>query len=279
MSEDYEFEDDDAPKAAPKKSGGGDFDPFADEDTGPSTPVAAPPPQAAPAQAPASSGGGFDAFADGGDAADPDAESAGDADIKPGQGKDLWLCPHCGAKNKPNRDTCRNCGKSPDDEVIIPLFSRPEVKIGLVAVVALVLVVLFFVMTAKDFSLRAASAATVSADYVHDDSSLLAGVGRVFRVKESNNGIDVVIVFGAEVNTDDFKDLKGPDKFFTMKRGNYGVQPHIRLSIVGSVPTVKRGDYMAFSGNAKAEEFKEGTVQRHYKVDASEMQFNVSNPE
>src|SRR4051812_2013144 len=40
-----------------------------------------------------------------------------DADVVPGQGKDLWTCPHCSARNKPGRDTCRSCGKTPDDEV------------------------------------------------------------------------------------------------------------------------------------------------------------------
>jgi hypothetical protein len=69
----------------------------------------------------------------------PSAESEGD--IRPGQGKDLWACPHCGARNKPDRTTCRGCNKSPHDEVIVPwhqnIAARIGIAVGVVAIIAL----------------------------------------------------------------------------------------------------------------------------------------------
>jgi hypothetical protein len=92
------------------------------------------PAAAAPAAAKAP---GFDAFADA--ASQPDGN---DADVKPGKGLDLWACPHCGTKNKPTRNTCRACGKSPDEPVIIAWHQKPLVKPAIAAGVVLVLVLL-----------------------------------------------------------------------------------------------------------------------------------------
>jgi len=79
----------------------------------------------------------FDAFADA--ASTPDGN---DADVRPGTGKDLWACPHCGTKNKPDRTSCRSCGKKPTDEVIIPWHANPIVKPAIGAGVVLVIVLL-----------------------------------------------------------------------------------------------------------------------------------------
>lgn len=143
MSDDLPGFIDDEPKpkkrepAAPAKG----FNAFADVDVdapSPAKPSAAP---ITPARAEAKTAPGFDAFADGGSASAA-AQAEVDNDIKPGQGKDLWACPHCGAKNKPDRTTCRSCGKSPQDEVIVPFMQTPAGRFGVPAGVVLVLVLL-----------------------------------------------------------------------------------------------------------------------------------------
>jgi hypothetical protein len=104
--------------------------------TGPAPSV--PPPAAAPAPS-----------------ASAAAEADADQDIKPGSGKDLWPCPHCGAKNKPARTTCRLCGKDPHEAVVVPWHQQPLVRAGLAAVVAIVVVILYFALRA-DLSLHPA---------------------------------------------------------------------------------------------------------------------------
>lgn len=61
-----------------------------------------------------------------------------DPDLKPGSRKDLWACPHCETRNKPQRTTCRSCGKSPADAVAAPWFLRPVTWIAAVAVIGCV---------------------------------------------------------------------------------------------------------------------------------------------
>lgn len=78
-----------------------------------------------------------------------------EGDIAPGLAKDLWLCPHCGAKNKPSRETCRECKKSPQDEVEKPWFLQPKI-IGPVIGGVILVVVLFMWLTSVDLSLRPA---------------------------------------------------------------------------------------------------------------------------
>ncbi|HEX3135527.1 MAG TPA: zinc finger Ran-binding domain-containing protein [Planctomycetota bacterium] len=85
----------------------------------------------------------------------PPAVDPADADIAPGMGKDLWLCPHCGAKNKPTRETCRECKKSPADEVEKPWFMQPKI-IGPVAGGVVLLIVLIMWMTNVDLTLHPA---------------------------------------------------------------------------------------------------------------------------
>ena len=48
------------------------------------------------------------------------------------------------SKNKPGRDTCRACGKSPDEAVAAPWFKNPAVLGGIAAVVIIVVVILQF---------------------------------------------------------------------------------------------------------------------------------------
>lgn len=171
MSDNDEFPGfaDDAPKPAPKPAAkptapGAGFDPFADAGTAPAKPAApaarpaAPaarsaPPAAKPAAPAARPAAGFDPFA--GVKVDPNAappaaaaatpslaqaQADEDAEVRPGQGKDLWACPHCGAKNKPTRDTCRACGKSPSEAVVVPWHQPLPVRIALGVVAAGVLI-------------------------------------------------------------------------------------------------------------------------------------------
>lgn len=78
-----------------------------------------------------------------------------DGDIAPGLAKDLWLCPHCGAKNKPTRETCRECKKSPQDEVEKPWFLQPKI-IGPVVGGVVLVVLLIMWLTSVDLTLHPA---------------------------------------------------------------------------------------------------------------------------
>ena len=127
------------PAAVPAKPA---FDPFAGATVDTKVPVAPPP---APGRPPAER------------AATPPAPTApaveDDAGIKPGSRKDLWKCPHCGAGNKPGRPTCRSCGKSPDQPVIIPWHRNNLIRAGILAAVCLVVIGLVLI-SRVDLSLR-----------------------------------------------------------------------------------------------------------------------------
>ncbi len=86
----------------------------------------------------------------------PDA----DVDIKPGSRKDLWKCPHCGAGNKPDRDSCRICGKSPDDPVVIPWYKNNVIRAAVIAVIGLVIIGVVM-LTRVDVSLREPTLANI----------------------------------------------------------------------------------------------------------------------
>jgi hypothetical protein len=150
----YEFEDDDAPKPERKA-----FIPGLDE-----APVA--PAAAAPASQAAKPGTGSFARqsapvgatpAPAAPAADP--VEYDDPDLKPGSRKDLWRCPHCGAGNKPDRLTCRTCNKSPSQPVEPPVWAKPPLWIGVG--VSLLLVIVIWILTRPDLSLRPAGPSSV----------------------------------------------------------------------------------------------------------------------
>ncbi len=153
------FEGDDEPakpaKPAPKPAAAAPakpaFDPFADAKT-PAPPAApakpgtnrvakAPAPAPAPVSAPPPP---------------PDA----DADLKPGSRKDLWKCPHCGTGNKPDRTTCRSCGKSPDEPVVVPWFKNNVIRAAILAVIGLIIIGVVM-LTRVDVSLREPTLANV----------------------------------------------------------------------------------------------------------------------
>jgi hypothetical protein len=142
------------PAAAPAKPA---FDPFAGAKVDTKA-AAAPPPAAAPgkpgtnrvAKAPAPAAA----------PPPPPPPADADADLKPGSRKDLWKCPHCGAGNKPDRDTCRTCGKSPDEPVVIPWYKNNVIRAGILAVIGLVIIGIVM-LTRVDVSLREPTLANV----------------------------------------------------------------------------------------------------------------------
>lgn len=108
-----------------------------------------------------------------------------DAEIAPGMAKDLWLCPHCGAKNKPSRETCRECKKSPADEVAKPWFLQPMI-IGPVVGGLVLVVVLIMWLSSVDLTLHppgTVDKAVRSASIAQTDLDL--GETRKFTVKKT----------------------------------------------------------------------------------------------
>jgi hypothetical protein len=154
------FELDDAPPAKPKAKAAAPaaaaaFDPFADQKVslplgGSGSGVAAPPPTAS-ARAPSP----------------PEDE----IDIRPGAAKDLWACPHCGARNKPTRSSCRDCGKLPSDEVVVPWHRKPRNQ-AMVAGGVVAFILLYLLVTHVDTSLHPAGAADI------DDAVRMGGGGK-----------------------------------------------------------------------------------------------------
>lgn len=137
------------------------FDPFADAPAAPAAPAAKAPARPAarpPVTAPPPA---FDPFA--ADAGAPAAPTdAGEADIRPGMAKDLWACPHCGTKNKPQRDSCRQCGKRPGDPVAVPWHQPLGVRVGLAAAALAVVALLGWLLVGGSIEL-------VPADVDHID--------------------------------------------------------------------------------------------------------------
>jgi hypothetical protein len=147
-----------------------------------------------------------------------------EGDVKPGSRKDLWKCPHCGAGNKPDRTTCRTCGKSPEDEVVVPWTRKPAVLAGIVGGV-IVLIVAIVLLTRADLSLHPAGAASVdakprlggSASGSYELSSQLRLVterrvsvsGRIVATKTSGDLVWIALALGKTARDDDaFKEAK-----------------------------------------------------------------------
>ena len=148
----YEFEEDDAPKPERKK-----FIPGLED--APVAPGSAPNPPAPPtAESRLQVKPGPGSTARPASASRPSAPippapiETADPDLKPGSGKDLWACPHCGAKNKPSRSECRSCGKSPDAAKDRPFWLKPAFLGGVVG--GFLVVILLWVVTRPDLSLK-----------------------------------------------------------------------------------------------------------------------------
>ena len=148
------------PAPAPAKPA---FDPFAGVPVNASAAPVAPPPAKpgtnrvakAPAPAPASA---------------PPPPADADADLKPGSRKDLWKCPHCGTGNKPDRTTCRSCGKSPDEPVVIAWYKNNVIRAAIMAGIGLI-VIGVVLLTRVDVSLHEPTLANI------DTKPRIAGTG------------------------------------------------------------------------------------------------------
>lgn len=142
MTQQYEFEEDDAPKPERKK-----FIPGLDQPAPPAPPAAADPQAPAPARPVAPP------------PAPAQAQEADDPDLKPGSRKDLWPCPHCGTKNKPDRTSCRACGKAPDDAKDIPFWKKKPFLGG--AAAGFAFFALLWFVTRADLSLKEPGKASI----------------------------------------------------------------------------------------------------------------------
>ncbi|TVR13616.1 MAG: hypothetical protein EA401_06295 [Planctomycetota bacterium] len=216
------FIEDDTPPRKPvpppvEEDDASGFNPFADESAvesvspDPAAPVPhkdGPPSGAAvapgtPAAPPVA--GGFDAFSGAGQQPDEEPEE----DVAPGARKDLWVCPHCGAKNRPDRDTCRSCGKSPDEPVVAPWHRQPKVIIA-IAGAALVVVLLLIFTGGERVDMRAASLAGIDNDLrrqsgvqvelplgdgVFVSEGRFAAVGRVAQVRRRDEHLMLTLGF------------------------------------------------------------------------------------
>ena len=88
-------------------------------------------------------------------------DEAVDPELKPGSRQDLWNCPHCGAGNKPGRETCRTCGKSPDDAVEIPWFKQPKGKAAIGGGGVVFLLLLMVMCSGPSTALKPADASEI----------------------------------------------------------------------------------------------------------------------
>jgi hypothetical protein len=246
-----------APSAKPA------FDPFAgvpvDTKAAPSAPVPAPA-AARPAAAPARPA--------------PPAPVAdqGDADIKPGARKDLWICPHCGAGNKPDRTTCRSCGKSPADPVVVPLHKRPVVLVG-VAGVVLAAIVALFVLGGTDLSLRepgpdgvdarpriagsASGAYEVDAVTRFDAQRQISVSGRVVAMRDGRGLRWIALALAPAATADGFAELKPAES-----DGRWSLEGGVILAVVGDRRIdAKAGDWLSLTGET-GDLVKDGQLMR-----------------
>lgn len=218
------------------------------------TPAAKPAPPAAKAQ-PA----GFNAFA----GADTAPSEANEADVKPGQGKDLWACPHCDAKNKPERSTCRECGKSPSDPVIIPFHKTPAGRIGIPAGIMVVVLLLGWLLfggsvklvpagpEAVDRSVRRGGAVGAEgqiAGLIFQPKERVAVSGRVLAVGNTSGVATIVLLLGSDALNDDNTTQIGVDFTHNPPRLTPEVR-NVALYAFGNVPSVTPGDWLSVAGD------------------------------
>jgi len=263
------FELDDAPAAKPKPKPQADapapaFDPFADHKVslplgGSGSGVAEPPPAGA-ARAPAP----------------PEDE----IDIRPGAAKDLWECPHCGARNKPTRSSCRDCGKLPSDEVVVPWSRKPK-NLAMVAGGVVVLILLYLVATHVDTSLHPAGAADLD-DAVRmagggkgerdvdghkfDGKGTLSVSGRMLSAGANGNAAwvtTVVLVLGHSVLDEErFASWKVDSRDEDLVVAGEGdLPPYVVLYLIfpeGDKPELKKGGYLSVQGEYGYGENEEG---------------------
>jgi hypothetical protein len=193
-----------------------------------------------------------------------------DPDVKPGSRKDLWACPHCGTGNKPDRSTCRKCGKSPDDEIEKQWYQKPQILGGIVGGVLLFILLIMFV-GGTDLSVKPADADHIdgkvriggSASATHDFDTRtftakkrLAVVGRCIGVNQIASvpgAWTVVLLLGSAARNDDAASsytiaFNGERADITPDSGNYKV---IHL-LPGTVPKFdpRKGSIISIAGES-----------------------------
>jgi hypothetical protein len=196
----------------------------------------------------------------------PVADTVPDEDIKPGSRKDLWACPHCGTKNQPQRTTCRSCGKSPDDEVVVPLHKKPAFLAGIGAAVVL-LIVLLIAMSGADLALREPSPEAVDtklrlgsqhgearevAGHQFTPTGTLAVCGRIAAVTQANGVTSVALALGKAASDDEtFQALTT-----TIGDGRMNNPPDpselLHLVFPGTPPALGKGAFLSLVGERGA---------------------------
>lgn len=191
----------------------------------------------------------------------PEAEPD-NPELKPGSRKDLWNCPHCGTGNKPDRNSCRDCGKSPSDPVIRPWTKNPVVLGGIAAsAVALFAIVWFATRPNLEFRqpgpgavdrqarLGSGSAEDRSLDgnRTFETKGRISVVGRVLTSKTfSGGGTTVALALGTAASDDtEFKSLRASSS------GNGFKVPDgtLILHLVGLKEKPARGTWLSLVGD------------------------------
>jgi hypothetical protein len=197
----------------------------------------------------------------------PPARDFGDNfDVAPGVAKDLWSCPHCGAKNKPQRETCRECSKHPDDPVEKAWYIKPKI-IGPVAAGVIVLVYLIMILTRVDLSLRPAGIvdnsvrmSSVKEEVLDLDESRKIFVrhhvsvsGRVIMAKSYPMApwmLAVALGLGPNANDDDAFSKWSAEISDTGVTVNAPRSTVVFLIFKEGEPKLKAGDYLSVKGKA-----------------------------
>jgi ribosomal protein L40E len=196
----------------------------------------------------------------------PPAMDPADLEIAPGMAKDLWLCPHCGAKNKPTRETCRECKKSPTDEVVKPWFMQPKIIGPVAGGVVLAIVVIMWLMSVDlslhpagsvDNKVRSASIEQKEVELGPTQSFTIkrtASVsGRIITTIPYPNApwLTAVVLGLGSGATDDATFSSWSAEFdgtgYNVKAPRYAT---LFLIFDGNKPTLKAGDYLSVLGKA-----------------------------
>ena len=209
----YEFEEDEAPKPERKR-----FAPIPEPEPAATsmTPVAGAPRAPGASSTPEAPSVSI--------APAPQPAEENDPDLKPGSRKDLWSCPHCGTGNKPERTTCRSCGKAPTDAKETPTWQQPKVIVAVIAGVVLLMVI--WILMKPSLAFKSPGAATIDSKIrrggaqtharelvgkTFTPSGRLAVAGRicVARTMPGNDGVTtVVLLLGAGASDENLANAK-----------------------------------------------------------------------
>ncbi len=184
----------------------------------------------------------------------------------PGTAKDLWTCPHCGAKNKPQRETCRECHKHPDDPVEKMWFQKPPILGAVVGGIVLFIVLIMWATSVDlslkpagvmDSSVRSASATEEIIDLGDNRKLFVRGQtsvsGRVIKASEYPMApwlIGVALALGDKATNDDrFGEYEASftDTGMNVDADKYTI---LYLYFGDEKPELKSGDYLSVFGKS-----------------------------